>query len=82
MSNSWTPKTVVSQAPLSIEFSRPEYWSGEPFSSPGDLPNSGIEPRSLTLQAGSLPSEPPGKPYTHTHTHTHTNTHTHTYNYS
>ena len=45
-----------------MEFSRPEYWSGKPFPSPGDLPNQGIEPRSPTLQADSLPAEPPGKP--------------------
>ena len=37
----------------SMEFSRPEYWSGEPFPSPGDLPNPGIEPRSPVLQADS-----------------------------
>ena len=43
------------------EFSRPEYWSGEPFPSPGDLPNPGIKPRSPALQADSLLSEPPGK---------------------
>ena len=42
-------------------FSRPEYWSGQPFPSSGDLPNPGIEPRSPTLQADSLPAEPPGK---------------------
>ena len=41
---------------------RPEYWSGLPFPSPGDLPNPGTEPRSPTLQAYSLLSEPPGKP--------------------
>ena len=46
----------------SVEFSRPEYWRGWPFPSPGDLPNPGIEPRSPTLQADSLPAEPPGKP--------------------
>ena len=46
----------------STEFSRPEYWSGQPFPSPGDLPNRGIEPRSPTLQADSLPAEPQGKP--------------------
>ena len=40
-----------------MEFSRPEYWSGYPFPSPGDLPNPGIEPRSPALQAGSLPTE-------------------------
>ena len=43
-------------------FSRQEYWSGLPCPPPGDLPNPGIEPRSLTLQADSLPSEPLGKP--------------------
>ena len=43
-------------------FSRQEYWSGLPCPPPGDLPNSGIKPRSPTLQADSLPSEPPGKP--------------------
>ena len=57
-----TPWTAAHQAPLSIGFSRPEYWSGLPCSPPGDLPNPGIEPRSPTLQADSLPSEPPGKP--------------------
>ena len=40
-----------------MEFSRQEYWSGEPFPSPGDLPNPGIESESLALQADSLPSE-------------------------
>ena len=45
-----------------MEFSRPEYWSGEPFPSPGDLPNPGIDPRSPALQADSLLSESPGKP--------------------
>ena len=43
-------------------FSRQEYWSGLPFLSPGDLPDPGIEPRSLALQADALTSEPPGKP--------------------
>ena len=38
-----------------------EYWIGLPFPSPGDLPNLGIEPRSPTLQADALPSEPPGE---------------------
>ena len=55
------PWTVAHQAPLSMEFSRQEYWSGYPFPSPGDLPNPGIEPRSPALQVDSLPSEPPGK---------------------
>ena len=52
------PKTVTYQAPLSMEFSRQEYLSGLPFPSPGDLPVTGIEPGSPTLQADSLPSEP------------------------
>jgi len=43
-----------------MEFSRPEYWSGQPFPSPGDLSNPGIEPRSL--QVYSFPAEPQGKP--------------------
>ena len=43
-------------------FSRQEYWSGVPFPSPGDLPDSGIKPGSPALQADALPSEPPGKP--------------------
>ena len=47
---------------LSMEFSRPEYWSGYPFPSPGDLPNPGIELGSPALQADSLPAELPGKP--------------------
>ena len=42
----------------SMEFSRPEYWSRQPFPSPGDLPNPGIKPRSPALQADSLPAEP------------------------
>ena len=54
--------TVAHQAPLSLEFSRQEYWSGLPFPSPGDRPDPGTEPGSPALQADSLPSEPPGKP--------------------
>ena len=61
VSDSANPWTVAHQAPLSIEFSRQEYWSGLPFPPPGDLRNPGIEPRSPELQADSLPSEPPGK---------------------
>ena len=80
--------TVAHQAPLSMRFSRQEYWSGLPFLSSGDLPDPGIKPRSPALWADSLPPEPPGKPYVynivsvsaikqseavrHTHTHTHT----------
>ena len=45
-----------------MEFFRPEYWSGEPFPSPGDLPNSGIESRSPALQMDSLSAELPGNP--------------------
>ena len=57
-----TPWTVAYQDPLSMGFSRQEYWSGLPFPSPGDLPNPGIKPGSPALQAGALSSEPPGKP--------------------
>ena len=53
--------TIVCQTPLSMEFSRQEYWNRLPFSSSGDLPYPGIKPRSSALQADSLPSEPPGK---------------------
>ena len=56
---SWT---VAQQAPLSMEFSRQEYWSRLPFPSPGYYPNLGIKPVYPTLQADSLPSEPSGKP--------------------
>ena len=55
MSNSVTPWTIQS-----MEFSRPEYWSGQPSPSPGDLPNPGIELGSPALQADSLPTELPG----------------------
>ena len=61
VSDSAIPWTVAHQASLSMGFSSQEYWSGLPCP-PGDLPNPGIEPRSPTLQADSLPSEPPGKP--------------------
>ena len=66
-----TPWTAASQAslsmgfsrqeywaPPSMGFSRQEYWSGLPLPSPGDLPDSGIEPESPTLQADALPSKP------------------------
>ena len=65
-----TPWTVACQAPLSMEFSRQEYWSGLPFPSSGDLPDPGIKPRSSVLQVVSsiagrffffLPTEPSGK---------------------
>ena len=57
-----TPWTAAHQAPLSMGLSRQEYWRGLPCPLPGDHPNPGIKPRSATLQADSLPSEPPGKP--------------------
>ena len=57
-----TPRTVDHQAPLSMGFSRQEYWRGLPCLSLGNLPNPGIEPRSPSLQADPLPSEPSGKP--------------------
>ena len=57
-----TPWTVAFQAPLSMGFSRQEYWNRQPFPSPGDLPDTEIKPGSLALQADSLPSEPPGAP--------------------
>ena len=53
-----TPWTIQS-----MELSRPEYWSGRPLPSPGDLANPGTKPRSPTLQADSLPSELPRKPH-------------------
>ena len=56
-----TSRTAAHQAPLSMKFSRQEYWSGLPCPSPGDLPDPGIKPKSPTLQADSLPSEPPGE---------------------
>ena len=56
-----TPWTVACQAPLPMEFSRQEYWSGLLFPSPGDIPNPGIEPGSLASQADSLSSKPPEK---------------------
>ena len=55
-----TPWSVVLHAPLSIGFSRQEYWSVLPFPSPGDLPDPGVEPRSPALQADSLLVEPTG----------------------
>ena len=57
MSDSETLCTVAHQAPLSMEFSRQEYWSELPFSSPGDLPHPGIGPGSLVLEADSLQSD-------------------------
>ena len=56
-----TPWTVACQAPLSMGFSRQEYWNGLPVPSPGDLPNPGIKPSSPALQAVALSSEPSEK---------------------
>ena len=66
--NPWVPSCVYVMgkllshvrhflSPWTKEFSRPEYWSGQPFPSPGNLPNPGIEPRSPTLQADPFPAE-------------------------
>ena len=67
MSDSVTPWTVAHQAPLSMEFSRQEYWSGLSCPPPGDLPNPGIEPVSLMFPAFAdglfILLVPPGKPY-------------------
>ena len=63
-----TQGTVAHQAPLSMGFSRQEYWSGLPCPPAGDLPNPGIEPASLTslaLVGGSLSLAPPGKTLQH-----------------
>ena len=61
MPKSVIPLTVAHQAPLAMEFSRQEYWSGLPFPSSWDLPNPGIQPWSPALQEDSLLSELPGK---------------------
>ena len=57
-----TQWTIACQTPLSMGFSRQEYWSGLPFPPPGDLPNPGIEPVSPALEGGFFSTEPPGKP--------------------
>ena len=61
-----SPVDCSPQDPLSMEFSRQEYWSGLPFPPPGDLPDPGIEPRSSaspTLAGGFFSAEPPGKQF-------------------
>ena len=58
-----TPQTMACQAPLSMEFSRKEYWSGLPFPTPGDLPNLGIEPAFPQLAGGFFTNMPPGTPF-------------------
>ena len=62
MSDSLTPWTVVRQAPLSMEFSRQEHWSGFPFPSPRDHPDPGIEPTSPALAGVFFTTELPEKP--------------------
>ena len=68
MSDSFVTRwTVTCQAPLSMGFSRQEYWSGRLFPSPGDLPNLGTEttsPAFPELAGGFFITEPPGKPFT------------------
>ena len=60
--SSATPQTIARQAPLSMGFSRQEYWSGLPLLPPGDLPDPGIEPVSPKLAGGFFTAEPGGKP--------------------
>ena len=67
MSNCASPWTIARQAPLPVEFSRQEYWSGLPFPTPGDLPNPGSNPHllhHLLWQVGSFTTVPPGSPLT------------------
>ena len=61
------PWTVANQTPMSMEFSKQEYWSGWPFSSPTEIPSPGTEPGSPALSADSLPSKSLG--YVHTEIH-------------
>ena len=66
----WGPWTVICQAPLSMGFSRQEYWSGLSFPPPRDLPSSGIKPTSPVspaLQADSLPTERSRKPISYSY---------------
>ena len=65
-----TPLTVARQTPLSMEFSRQEYWSGLPLPTPGDLPDAGIEPSSLAFPALTgkfFTTVPPKRQYTNKH---------------
>ena len=60
-----TPWTIAHQAPLSMGFSSQEYWSGLPFPTPGNVPDTGTEPISLVspaLAGRFFTTEPPGKP--------------------
>ena len=67
--------TVASQAPLSMGFSRQEYWSGLPCPPPGDLPDAGIKSVSLTVADGFFTTSTTWDAHTHTHAHTQTCTH-------
>ena len=62
VSDSATPWTITCRAPLSMDFSRQQYWSGLLFSLPGDPPDPGIEPVSSTWADRVFTLEPPGKP--------------------
>ena len=62
-----TPCTVAYRAPLSMGFSRQEYWTGLPFPSPGNFPYPGMEPWSPALAGRFFTTEPPGKPSDYTH---------------
>ena len=62
VSDSGTPETATPQAPLSMGFSRQEYWSRLPFPPPGDLPSPGMEPSSHVLAGRFFTAESPGKP--------------------
>ena len=64
MSNSFATPWTAYQAPLSMGFSRQEYWSGLPCPPPEDLPDPGMEPASPTLAGRFFTTEPPSKPIT------------------
>ena len=74
MSNSFVILWIVAhQTPLSLEFSRQEYWNGLPFPAPGDHPDPGIEPKSLVspaLAGGLFTTVPTGQPTLLPHMHT------------
>ena len=74
-----TPWTVAYQAPLSMGFSRQQYWRELPFPSPGDLPKPGIEPGSPALQTDTLLSEPPRKSIIYMYVYIYTYTYTHSF---
>ena len=62
----YSPWVIACQAPLSMRFPRQKYWNGLPFSSPGDLPDPGMDPTSSVLQANSLPLSHQGSPKKYT----------------